>query len=63
MKKGDLVKRHPTPYRSVRPELGIIVGFEEGPLQDPYVRWFTNPHGPYVSLEDRSIMEVVNEKR
>ena len=44
-------------------ELGIIVGFEEGPLQDPYVRWFTNPHGPYVSLEDRSIMEVVNEKR
>ena len=61
MKKGDLVQRRDHPARSR--ELGIIVGFEEGPLQDPYVRWFTNPHGPYVSLEDRSIMEVVNEKR
>ncbi len=62
MKKGDLVKRR-QPHRRLGSELGIIVGFEEGPLQDPYVRWFTNPHGPYVSLEDRSIMEVVNEKR
>ena len=60
MKKGDLVQRRGNIWGR---ELGIIVGFEEGPLQDPYVRWFTNPHGPYVSLEDRSIMEVVNEKR
>ena len=60
MKKGDVVKRRGNIWNR---ELGIIVGFEEGPLQDPYVRWFTNPHGPYVSLEDRSIMEVVNEKR
>ena len=60
MKKGDLVQRRGNIWGR---ELGIIVGFEEGPLQDPYVRWFMNPHGPYVSLEDRSMMEVVSGSR
>ncbi len=60
MKKGDLVQRRGNIWGR---ELGIIVGFEEGPLQDPYVRWFMNPHGPYVSLEDRSMMEVISESR
>ena len=59
MKKGDLVQRRGNIWGR---ELGIIVGFEEGPLQDPYVRWFMYP-GPYVSLEDRSMMEVVSGSR
>ena len=62
MKVGDLVKRHPTPYRSLYTELGIIVGFEEGPIGAPYVRWFTNPHGDYVSLEEYCMVEVISEE-
>ena len=60
MKKGDLVKRHPTPYRSLYTELGVIVGFEEGPIQAPYVRWLDVV---YVSLEERCMVKVVNESR
>ena len=60
MKVGDLVKRHPTPYRSLHPELGVIVGFEEGPIGAPYVRWLD---GFYVSLEERCMLKVVNESR
>ena len=60
MKKGDLVKRHPTPYCSLHPELGVIVGFEEGPIGAPYVRWLD---GFYVSLEERCMVKVINESR
>ena len=63
MKKGDLVKRRGEAYRSLYPELGIVVGFEEGPLQAPYVRWFTNLHGDYVSLEEHCMVEVLSEER
>ena len=60
MRVGDLVKRHPTPYRSLYTELGVIVGFEEGPIQAPYVRWLD---GFYVSLEERCMVKVINESR
>ena len=63
MKKGDLVKRCGNFSADRRPELGIVVGFEEGPLQAPYVRWFTNPHEEYVSLEERCMVEVLSEER
>ena len=61
MKKGDLVKRR-QPHRRLGAELGIVVGFEEGPLQAPYVRWFTNLHGDYVSLEEHCMVEVLSEE-
>ena len=61
MKVGDLVKRR-QPHRRLGSELGIIVGFEEGPIGAPYVRWFTNPHGDYVSLEEYCMVEVISEE-
>ena len=61
MKKGDLVKRR-QPHRRQGSELGIVVGLEEGPLQAPYVRWFTNLHGDYVSLEEHCMVEVLSEE-
>ena len=60
MKVGDLVKRHPTPYRSLHAEMGIIVGFEEGLIGAPYVRWLDGFH---VSLEERCMVRVINESR
>ena len=36
MKVGDLVKRLGGLIRAPHPELGVIVGFEEGPIQAPY---------------------------
>ena len=41
-------------------ERGVIVGFEEGPIGAPYVRWLDGFH---VSLEERCMVRVVNEKR
>ena len=58
MKKGDLVKRR-QPHRRLGSELGIIVGFEEGPIGAPYVRWLD---GFYVSLEERCMVEVLSEE-
>ena len=59
MKKGDLVKRR-QPHRRLGSELGIIVGFEEGPIGAPYVRWLD---GFYVSLEERCMVRVLSEER
>ena len=59
MKKGDLVKRR-QPHRRLGSELGIIVGFEEGPIGAPYVRWLD---GFYVSLEERCMVKVLSEER
>ena len=59
MKKGDLVKRR-QPHRRLGSELGIIVGFEEGPIGAPYVRWLD---GFYVCLEERCMVKVLSEDR
>tara|TARA_R110000824_G_C15038718_1_gene660171 strand:+ start:66 stop:248 length:183 start_codon:yes stop_codon:yes gene_type:complete len=59
MKVGDLVKRLGGLIRAPHPELGVIVGFEEGPIQAPYVRWLD---GFYVSLEERCMVEVLGEE-